>query len=181
MKLTELKKHYIMILAIMFVVVSLSDTTYSLFFKAESTDDIKVNYKAMTLEIEEEKSWLNNTNRKILITILENTILEELDINTGAGKFIIDGIVVRKLDIEQGKGQLQIKNSYAYKADIDGEAGEISIINTTLNNLELDSGVGKVELKSNTTGNSQINCGGGEIDIILLEHQEDYRISLKKE
>ena len=33
------KKHYIIALAIMFVVVSLSDTTYSLFLKVDTTGD----------------------------------------------------------------------------------------------------------------------------------------------
>lgn len=149
-------------------------------FKVEATDNIKVNYKDKTLEMEEEKSWLNNTNSKVVITIPENTILEKLDINTGAGKFIIDGIVVRDLDIDHGAGQLQINNSYTYKADIDGGVGEISIINTTLNNLDLDSGVGRVELKSIITGNSQVNCGVGEINITLLGNEEDYSINLNK-
>ena len=37
------KRHYIMAIAIMFVVVSLSGTTYSLFFKADSTGDFNYN------------------------------------------------------------------------------------------------------------------------------------------
>lgn len=151
-------------------------------FRVETTDDVKVNFKDKSLEIEEDKSWLkiSNTNSKVVITIPEDTILGYLDIDTRAGKFIIDGIVVRDLDIDHGAGQLQINNSYTYKADIDGGVGEISIINTTLNNLDLDSGVGNVELKSIITGNSQVNCGVGKIDITLLGNEEDYSINLNK-
>ena len=61
MKLTELKKHYIMILAIMFVVVSLSDTTYSLFFKAESTDEFTYTIGNLDLQFtEDEQITLQN-------------------------------------------------------------------------------------------------------------------------
>ena len=151
-------------------------------FKVEATDNIKVNLKNKTLEIDEDKSWLsvNDTNIKIVITIPKNIILEELDIDTGAGKFVIDGIKVKELDIDHGAGLLQINNAIFDKADIDGGAGEISIINTTLNNLDLDSGVGRVELKANITGNSQVSAGVGEINITLLGNEEDYSLSLNK-
>lgn len=49
------KKHYIMALAIMFVVVSLSDTTYSLFFKADSTNTFNYNTGILDLQFTEDE------------------------------------------------------------------------------------------------------------------------------
>lgn len=55
------KKHYILAIAIMFVVVSLSDTTYSLFFKAETTDDFNYNTGLLDLQfIEDEQISLQS-------------------------------------------------------------------------------------------------------------------------
>ena len=55
------KRHYIMAIAIMFVVVSLSGTTYSLFFKADSTGDFNYNTGILDLEfIEDEQINIEN-------------------------------------------------------------------------------------------------------------------------
>ena len=55
------KKHYILAIAIMFVVVSLSDTTYSLFLKADTTEDFNYNIGILDLQfIEDEQISLQN-------------------------------------------------------------------------------------------------------------------------
>lgn len=53
MNILRAKKHYLMILAIMLVVVSLSDTTYSLFFKADSTANFTYNTGVLDLQFNE--------------------------------------------------------------------------------------------------------------------------------
>lgn len=53
MNILRAKKHYLMILAIMLVVVSLSDTTYSLFFKADSTANFTYNTGVLDLQYTE--------------------------------------------------------------------------------------------------------------------------------
>ena len=55
------KRHYVMALAIMFVVVSLSGPTYSLFLKADTTDDFTYNTGSLELEfIEDEQISIQN-------------------------------------------------------------------------------------------------------------------------
>jgi len=55
------KRNYILAIAIMFVVVSLSDTTYSLFLKADTTDDFNYNMGILDLQvIEDEQISLQN-------------------------------------------------------------------------------------------------------------------------
>ena len=55
------KRNYILAIAIMFVVVSLSDTTYSLFLKADTTDDFNYNTGILDLQvIEDEQISLQN-------------------------------------------------------------------------------------------------------------------------
>ena len=154
-------------------------------FKLETTNiakKLKTRLKNQTLKIEENKSLfnLNKESGRIIITIPNATILEELSIDTGAGKFVMDDIKVKELDLDCGAGILEINNSFIYKTDIDGGAGKINIVNTTLNNLDLDSGVGKVEIEAYITGDSQISQGVGEIDITLLGNEDDYKINLNK-
>lgn len=140
------------------------------------------NFKNKVLKIEENSSWfkLNKGNGKIIITIPTNVILEELSIDTGAGKFIVDGIEVKEFDINHGAGLLEISNSKFYETDINGGAGKITVTNSILNNLDLDSGVGKTELEAQITGKSEINCGVGELAITLLGKEQDYSIKTEK-
>lgn len=154
-------------------------------FRVEATDvgkNFTAKVKNGVLYIEESKSLIgiNDNSGKIEITVPEGSVLESLDIDTGAGKFVIDGIEVKEFDIDHGAGMLVIENSIFNEDDIDGGAGEIKISNTTLNNLDLDSGVGRVEIMATIRGNSQISCGVGEIDITLLGEEDDYSISLNK-
>lgn len=140
------------------------------------------NLKNKTLKIEENNNFLNlnKTNGKIVITVPTNTILDELSIDTGAGKFTINNIKAREFDLSHGAGLLEITDSAFYETDIDGGAGKITITNTTLNNLELDSGVGQVDIEAFITGNSQISCGVGELNLKLLGNEEEYSIRTEK-
>lgn len=61
MNILKANKHYILALAIMFVVVSLSDTTYSLFLKADSTNDFTYNTGILDLQfVEDEQIAIEN-------------------------------------------------------------------------------------------------------------------------
>lgn len=120
------------------------------------------------LRIEEHQNWFwNHHAGEITITVPQNVVLEELDIDCGAGKISIDSITARKLDLEAGAGLLEINNSNFAITDIDGGAGEISITSSILRNLDLDAGVGKVSIDGEIYGKSEIDCGVGEVNLNL--------------
>lgn len=146
------------------------------------TNKIEVNNKDGHLKINEKTKniFTNNSNGTIYITVPTNTILEKIDIDTGAGKFYIKDIKTKEFDIDHGAGILEIENVQFLESDIDGGAGKIKITNSILNNLELDTGAGKVEITANITGNSQINCGVGEVNITLTEKKDNYQIKTEK-
>lgn len=160
-----------------------SGTTSKVAVEARNLDNkLKVNIKNGVLKIEEQGKWIRQTssNGTIYITIPKTIILDELTIDTGAGKFLIQDITVKEFDVDHGAGVLEINNVNFSKADIDGGAGMIQIKNSTLNNLELDAGAGKVEIEASITGTSEINCGVGEVDITLTGTEEDYQIMTEK-
>lgn len=154
-------------------------------FKVEAKNlenDFTSHVKNGVLKIEEHNKWFSQTNSNgtISITVPKDTILDELSIDTGAGKFKIQDITVKEFDMDYGAGILEIENVNFSSSDIDGGAGKIQIKNSILNNLELDAGAGKVEVVVSITGNSQINCGIGEVDITLIGNEDDYQITTEK-
>ena len=134
-----------------------------------------------TLEIKENKNWLQNQSPgTVTILIPEGIYLEELSMDSGAGRIVIDGIVSDNLELDQGAGIVEIKNSFFEQVSIDGGAGEIQVRSSTLKDLDIDAGIGRVDLEAEILGNSQINCGVGEMKIFLLGHEKDYRLSISK-
>ena len=134
------------------------------------------------LNIKETKTWFweNNSSGIITIYIPNEANLEELKIDSGAGKIEISDIFANNFNIDHGAGILEISNSNFNNTDIDGGAGEIKIFASNLNNVKMDAGVGKVTIEADITGNSKIECGVGELNISLLGNKEDYTIKAEK-
>lgn len=153
-------------------------------FKIDAKE-VSTNFSAKlednTLEIEEDKlPFSKKNNGQITIYIPQNSVLNELSINSGAAKIEISNVNSNEFDIDNGAGLLTINNSMFNSTEIDGGAGKIEINNSTLNNLDLDTGVGEVTINSKITGISKIDCGVGNINIKLIGNKEDYKIKTSK-
>lgn len=154
-------------------------------FKVEASNvgkNFSSKAKNNVLKIEENSTFFPKNDGKgdIVITVPKGMMLDELAIDTGAGKFKITDISANTLDIDHGAGILTIINSKFMKADIDGGAGEMNITSSILNDLDMDAGVGKLQIKAFITGNSEIDCGVGEVDLTLLGNANDYTIQAEK-
>ena len=85
------KRHYIMALAIMFVVVSLSGTTYSLFFRADSTNTFNYNTGILDLQfVEDEQINIENAFPIIDSEGLKTTPYTLTIKNTGSLPYLFD-------------------------------------------------------------------------------------------
>lgn len=134
------------------------------------------------LQIREEKNWFfsNNISGEIIIYVPIEIALDELKIDSGAGKIEIENVKADEFSLDQGAGIVTIGNSKFNKTDIDGGAGEIRIKNSILNNLKMNAGIGKIDVEAEITGNSKIDCGIGEMRITLLGDEQDYNIKAEK-
>lgn len=85
------KRHYIMAIAIMFVVVSLTGPTYSLFFKADSTNSFEYNTGILDLQfIEDEQINIQNAFPVIDSDGLKNKPYTLTIKNTGSLPYLFD-------------------------------------------------------------------------------------------
>lgn len=91
MKMIKASRHYLMILAIMLVVVSLSDTTYSLFFKADSTANFTYSTGLLDLQIiEGEQIGIESTFPMIDSDGMKSTPYVLTIKNTGSLPYLFD-------------------------------------------------------------------------------------------
>ena len=117
----------------------------------------------------------------LILYIPAQAALEEVTLDTGAGKVRIDTLTADKLELELGAGSFRASTLNATRqADIDGGAGELRIEGGTLANLELDMGVGHTALTARLNGNCSLDMGVGAAAITLLGSREEYRLSIDK-
>lgn len=139
----------------------------------------KLNNNVLKIKEKTTKLWNQEYKGVITITVNEN-MLDNLEIDHGAGKLSVDGINAYEFELEHGAGQVELNNVEFQKTSIDGGAGEIIIASSKLKDLDLDIGAGKTTIEAYIEGKSEINCGVGSLNITLLGNQEDYQIKVSK-
>lgn len=147
-----------------------------------NSNDITCKERGNSLLIKEkEMHWFNRVKNKELIVYLPEVLFDEVIIETGAGKILVEEINTKRLDFDLGAGKADIKKlNVSNEADFDGGAGEVQILSGSIHNLDLDLGVGRFFLRSSLTGNTKIDAGVGEVDIHVLGVEEDYRVKVSK-
>lgn len=143
---------------------------------------LKVEEKGGRLTVEETKRFGGTYNGAVLtVYIPAGTVLESVNLTTGAGRLTIDSLSSGTLDFELGAGEVSIASLIATKSvDIEGGAGRITIADGALKDLELEMGVGQLNLTSALTGNCKLDLGVGESNLTLIGNKDDYRLDLEK-
>ncbi len=124
------------------------------------------------LEIEQENGELKietsggifffgNNDCRLEIIVPEGTVLDDFDVETGAGECSISDISAKNFYVDTGAGECSISDVVAKNAEFDTGAGELSCKNLDAEYCKVDAGVGEVNMSF--TGNS-----------------EDYSISIAK-
>lgn len=126
---------------------------------------------------ENSKKALKNNIGQIIVYIPENTVLNEVEIDSGIGETEIKHLNAKECEMDFGVGSTKISNmTVQNKIKIETGTGEVSLDNCNVNNLSLETGVGKTEFVGNIEGSSSIKNGMGELDIDLLGKSEEYQI-----
>lgn len=150
-------------------------------FTAETSDEsIKATYNVSKnkLTIKEPHRLFHSTEgATVIVYVPENTVFDEIEIDSGAGSIKAEDIKVKTLDLNLGAGKTEFLNlTVTENADIESGAGLIKIDGGAIKNLDLDAGVGKTEIKSKLLGKCDFDLGIGTTDIGILGSKNDYKI-----
>ena len=114
------------------------------------------------LEIEEKGGFNWKRNRKnntayVVLTLPENTRLDELDISLNAGALSLNhrSLTVNELSVELN-------------------AGAVSIRNITSSHTDIDCNAGSVRIDGRLRGQTDADCNAGKIDLTVDSGGEDY-------
>jgi len=153
-------------------------------FKAECNNErVKFNCRDGKLTVTEKTSVFGNEteNKKLVLYIPENAVMDKVDIDAGAGQIIIESLTAKRIDIDLGAGNLSAQNlTVTESADIDGGVGEINITGGAINDLDLDIGMGSTKLSVDLTGDCDISAGVGALDLVLNRDKSEYTAVIDK-
>ena len=159
----------------------------SLYIIKGNSFNVKTNTDKITSEVIngelkiKDKSSKYSKNKIVELTIPENVILNEIDIEVGLGKNNIELLNANNIKLELGSGKMTINNINAYtNFEVDGGSGEINIMNANVSNMEIDMGVGLTTFEGTLKGNNKIEAGIGELRINLKDSIDNYRFDVNK-
>lgn len=123
---------------------------------------------------------INNTDSVIKVYVPENTMINAMEVETGAGMLIISNMKGMMLDIEQGAGKVELNDLDFSMLTIEAGTGEVYIKNTISNTLNVNAGVGVLEMDKVQFGRSKIEAGIGETKLSLVGARENYVLNIEK-
>ena len=120
-------------------------------------------------------------NAVLTIYVPVGMVFDNVNINTGAGRFTVDSLSAATIGFELGAGDVTISKLIAEKsANIEGGAGRITISDGAIKNLDLEMGLGQLNLTSALTGDCNLDSGVGEMNVTLLGSKDDYELDIEK-
>lgn len=135
-----------------------------------------------TLEIREgiKGVHVQTTDSKIVVYVPQDTIINTLEVENGAGALVIGNLEGMILNIEQGAGKLTLGRVDFSMVDIEAGVGEIDFSKSVCNTLNIDAGVGKLKMDDIRFNRCKLEAGIGDVSISLAGPRENYKLNIEK-
>ena len=125
-----------------------------------------------------DRQLFKHEKKNVILYLPVDMKLDNVNIETGAGRVNIDSIVTGGLNLNLGVGKTVINNINVEYANIVTGTGDVLIKDGNLNNTSVEMGIGKLEIGAKFTGNNKIEAGVGEMKLRLSG--DDYKIKFTK-
>ena len=137
-----------------------------------------------TLKITEKRSGAFNkgsVDSVLIITLPRDLVFNSADIETGAGKIVIESLSAHEFSLELGAGETVINSlNVSGDAEVSGGAGRLEIKNAEIGHLDVDHGVGELCVRARIKNGGEFDCGVGRVELILSGSREDYTVKAHK-
>lgn len=120
----------------------------------------------------------NSWNGSITLYLPSGYRFQEVDLELGAGKMIIEEMQADDFSAEVGAGQLVVRNLSAYQAELDCGMGQMQLSDMQAGNVSAAVGMGSIELDGSVSGDLEADCSLGELKLTLTGKQADFNYEL---
>ncbi len=159
------------------VIVETTDVTKDFTIKQRDNGD---------LYIKDEQEFINvfgnniNKNRRIVVYLPEELVVDKFDIDAGAGNIEIEDLKAKKLVLAAGFGNIDGDGITADSCTLESGVGNISFYNVDFNNFDIEGGVGNIKVDGVLYGKTTVESGVGNIRLIVRGNINDYNINAEK-
>lgn len=117
-------------------------------------------------------------NTKVYVTVPSYIDMDEIYIEAGAGKIIINDMDSRKTVVELGAGKLEMNNVNTGSTDIEIGAGSATIVDGKTTDFKIDVGAGSFNYEGIVAGNVNAECSMGNIHMDIIGKKSDYNYNV---
>lgn len=119
----------------------------------------------------------NETN--ITLYVPEETDLQKINVELGAGKIEVFGLNGKELDISMGAGNIEWDSLMADSLKLEMGAGKLTTKNAVLGDVKVSLGAGDCRMQGEFQGDVGVNCAAGKIVLthVGTEAEFNYDIS----
>lgn len=141
--------------------------------------NIKVEDNCLT--VKQKKSFLKHNAKDyyIIVTVPENTELEDITLNSGYGDATMQGILLKSLDCNLDMGDFTGKEMQAEQTTVECDMGDTEIDNSILGTLSVTCDMGDVTLQQITSDETNIDCDMGNVALDFTKEQNAHYYKLE--
>lgn len=115
----------------------------------------------------------------ITLYVPQDAVLQEVEIELGAGILNLGKLAADTIDLEVGAGQITGEEVRAHKAELKVGMGEITLSGLNVEELSAEAGMGELKIKGDIAGKAELECAMGNIDIKLAGAEQDFNYDIR--
>lgn len=122
----------------------------------------------LTIRTKKSISGINNAGGvgKIYIYVPEEYILDEAELDVGAGTLFVENIHANELTVDVGAGEASVEQFTADEVDLNCGTGELTAVGNLQRDADIECGIGHINFTVNgqeSDYNYDIECGIGQV------------------
>lgn len=152
------------------------------YIEASGTEKFQSYVKGDTLYVRAIRSAGKTSNDgigTITLSIPEDAVLQEVQIELGAGILDLGNLSADAIDLEVGAGQIAGKEVKTGQIELQVGMGEITLSDLQAERLTAEVGMGELEIKGDITGKAELECAMGNIDMELAGAEQDFNYDIR--
>lgn len=107
---------------------------------------------------------------RVVITLPEGVVLEELELELGAGEVTVEGLQARRAEVAVGAGRVQLTDCVLENADFACGMGEVSYTGSLTGHCGVECAMGSTSLWIDGLDEAEfgfsVECGAGNVQIL---------------
>lgn len=122
---------------------------------------------------------IGNKEECLTLYVPMSAVVEEAEVDLGAGQMVMDDLKVQKLVLDLGAGQVTAKNLQADQLRVSVGVGEVALTEAQLKDVQIEVGAGNCEINGAITGNVEAGCAMGNLTFELTGKETDFNYDIQ--